>query len=86
MFQQHASGANGFNMWVIDLAPDENNSAVPNGPRWKRGDPPLDPQLLFMDYHTGAEACERNPLRYRAHGMKDADYAELVEKFRRTSR
>ena len=80
MFQQYATGPNSSQMWVLDMLPDENNSAEPNGPRWRPGDPPLLPQKMLMDYDAGCAACERSPLRYRAVGMSDEDYGELVKR------
>jgi hypothetical protein len=85
MFQRFSDG---INMLVWDLDPD----GVPNEPRRKvdgvpipsrnrAGDPPLPPQKVLMPYHVGAEACECNPLRYRAVLMGDEDHAELVRRF-----
>ena len=76
MFQQYATDA-GSKIWILDLMPDSSNSVEPNGRRWRPGDPV--PIRVLMDYETGATACTRNPLRYRAELMPDLDYAELLK-------
>ena len=74
----------GSHIFVLDLAPDgstpvRDEAGGPDGRRWKPGDPV--PVRILMDYHTGREACERDPARYRAVGMSDDDYAVLVKAF-----
>lgn len=44
------------------------------------------PQRLLMDFGTGAQAWERNPLRYRVDGMLDAEHEKLVAAFNQRSR
>jgi hypothetical protein len=74
MFQPYATEA-GSKLWVLDLVPDRNTPIGENR-RWREGDP--SPVRLLMDYSTGVEACERNPLRYRAEQMPDTEYQALV--------
>jgi hypothetical protein len=58
---QHATGPNLQHLVVIDLAPE----VMPDGTRRKPGDPKLPPQRIVMPYVLGAEACERDPQRYK---------------------
>jgi hypothetical protein len=73
------TGANA-QIWVIDQEPDRSVTVEPYGRRWRPGDPA--PVRVLWDYHTGVEACLRNPTRYRAERMSDAEHAELVKAFK----
>jgi hypothetical protein len=75
--QHLATGPNRQHLVVLDAQPDENNSAVPNGTRWRPGDPPLPPQRIVVDYVLGVEMCERNPQRYKPAELTDDEHRTL---------
>ncbi len=83
MFQPYATDA-GSKLRVLDLMPDSSNAVEPDGRRWRPGDP--SPVLITMDYGTGVECCERNPLRYKPESMSDEEHAALVESFKEAHR
>jgi len=49
---------------MLDMKPDRDTPwQGEHGRRWQEGDP--SPVEILMDYHLAAEACERDPGRYR---------------------
>jgi hypothetical protein len=79
MMQVYATNTAGnAQMWILDMMPDET-TGIPASRAASAGDPVT--VRLLWDYQTAAEACERNPLRYKPEQMPDADHALLVKAF-----